>query len=307
MENTHNAAIPCFSISALTDLARTPDTAPRLFSQELIARCDSEEQWFRFPCRIDAFIVSLCTRGEGCARINLSECDLHPGSLLVCGPKVILERETQVPARHDILIVSPALLSRVRIDIRNTIPQFIRMGGSSPALRLTEGECASLHTLIAMIEAETRATEETTFTTETIYALLSAAIHKTCDIMARHTEHAAAPDKEKEGPHNRAEEYFRQFMQLLGEHYTRERSVGFYARQMCITPKYLTTLIKRVSGKSVSEWIDSYVILEAKTLLKYSSKSIQEIAYRLNFPNQSFYGSYFKRIAAMSPTQYKAQ
>ena len=49
------------------------------------------------------------------------------------------------------------------------------------------------------------------------------------------------------------------------------------------------------------------VILEAKTLLKYSSKSIQEIAYYLNFPNQSFFGSYFKRIAGMSPTQYKAQ
>ena len=99
MENTHNAAIPCFSISALTDLARTPDTAPRLFSQELIARCDSEEQWFPcFPCRIDAFIVSLCTRGEsGCARINLSECDLHPGSLLVCGPKVILEKRRRCP------------------------------------------------------------------------------------------------------------------------------------------------------------------------------------------------------------------
>ena len=76
---------------------------------------------------------------------------------------------------------------------------------------------------------------------------------------------------------------------------------------MCITPKYLTTLIKRVSGKSVSEWIDSYVILEAKPCSKYSSKSIQEIAYYLNFPNQSFFGSYFKRIAGMSPTQYKAQ
>jgi len=83
--------------------------------------------------------------------------------------------------------------------------------------------------------------------------------------------------------------------------------VGFYARQLCITPKYLTTLIKRISGKSVSEWIDNYVILEAKTLLKYSNMSVQEIAYYLNFPNQSFFGSYFKRNAGMSPSQYKAK
>lgn len=74
--------------------------------------------------------------------------------------------------------------------------------------------------------------------------------------------------------HNRAEAYFREFTRLLGEHYRRERSVGFYARQLCITPKYLTTLIKHISGKSVSDWIDSYVTLEAKTLLKYSNMSV---------------------------------
>ena len=53
--------------------------------------------------------------------------------------------------------------------------------------------------------------------------------------------------------------------------------------------------------------IDNYVILEAKTLLKYSNMSVQEIAYYLNFPNQSFFGSYFKRNAGMSPSQYKAK
>ena len=113
--------------------------------------------------------------------------------------------------------------------------------------------------------------------------------------------------EEQNNSHNRAEEYFKQFTHLLGEHFREERSVGFYARQLCITPKYLTTLIKRISGQSVSEWIDNYVILEAKTLLKYSTMSIQEIAYYLNFPNQSCFGSYFKRNTGMSPSQYKAQ
>jgi len=93
--------------------------------------------------------------------------------------------------------------------------------------------------------------------------------------------------------------YFRKVMEC--------GSVTQAARQLCITPKYLTTLIKRISGKSVSEWIDSYVILEAKTLLKYSNMSVQEIAYYLNFPNQSFFGSYFKRNTGMSPSQYKAK
>ncbi len=83
--------------------------------------------------------------------------------------------------------------------------------------------------------------------------------------------------------------------------------MGFYARELCITPKYLTTLIRRVSGKSVSEWIDIYVVLEAKALLRFSNRSVQEVAYALNFPNQSFFGSYFKRITGMSPSEFRAQ
>ena len=109
----------------------------------------------------------------------------------------------------------------------------------------------------------------------------------------------------KRQSHNRAEEYFKQFTHLLGEHFREERSVGFYARQLCITPKYLTTLIKRISGQSVSEWIDNYVILEAKALLKSGQYTIQQVSDMLNFANQSFFGVYFKKAVGCSPTAYK--
>ena len=127
--------------------------------------------------------------------------------------------------------------------------------------------------------------------------------YKVCRIIARHVETGASDASSR----SRNEEYFNQFMGVLARHYMQQRSVGFYAGQLNLTPKYLTTLIKRISGLSVSEWIDNYVIIEAKTLLKYSTMSIQEIAYYLNFPNQSFFGSYFKRNTGMSPSQYKAQ
>lgn len=146
--------------------------------------------------------------------------------------------------------------------------------------------------------------QKTEYATDIVSSLIAATIYKVGDILGSYlSEHP-----ETESPvHNRAESYFREFTRLLGEHYRQERSVGFYARQLCITPKYLTTLIKHISGKSVSDWIDSYVTLEAKTLLKYSNMSVQEIAYYLNFPNQSFFGSYFKRNTGMSPSQYKAK
>ena len=106
---------------------------------------------------------------------------------------------------------------------------------------------------------------------------------------------------------NHGEEYFKMFISLLMQHYKSERSVGFYASKLNLTPKYLTTLIKKVSGRSAADWIDEYVVLEAKALLKYSDMSVQQIAYYLNFSDQSFFGKYFKKQAGVSPTVYKMQ
>ena len=103
----------------------------------------------------------------------------------------------------------------------------------------------------------------------------------------------------------RSEVLFNDFTALLQQHSKRERNVGFYAAQLNITPKYLSAVVKEVSGKTAARWIDESVILEAKTLLKYSGLSIQEIAYRLNFSTQSFFGKYFKQHTGFSPSRYK--
>ncbi len=94
-------------------------------------------------------------------------------------------------------------------------------------------------------------------------------------------------------------------MKLLEAHHKSQRNVSFYARQLNITPKYLSAAVKEVSGKTAARWIDESVILEAKTLLKYSGMSIQEIAYHLNFSTQSFFGKYFKQHTGTSPSRYK--
>ena len=100
-------------------------------------------------------------------------------------------------------------------------------------------------------------------------------------------------------------EYFNQFMKELARHYMQHRSVGFYAAQLHLTPKYLTTIIRKTTGRTASDWIDDYVVLEAKNLLKYSTMSIQEVAYYLSFPNQSFFGKYFKEHTGLTPTAYR--
>ena len=301
MNNTESQTpINSFTLAELIDLAG--EQRQGLMRECITASSDSQMQVFRFPCRIDAFIIGVGTEGETSVSFNLHEFKLKKDSIFIFTPKNVLQVNSQQYFKADVIAISPDFMRRINIDLTNMMPLFLKFV-ENPALTLTPEESRSMRGMIAQIERETRG-PETHFSFDIVSGLIAATIYKVGDIMYHYL--AEHPEGQNNS-HNRAEEYFKQFTHLLGEHFREERSVGFYARQLCITPKYLTTLIKRISGQSVSEWIDNYVILEAKTLLKYSTMSIQEIAYYLNFPNQSFFGSYFKRNTGMSPSQYKAQ
>lgn len=301
MNNTESQTpINSFTLAELIDLAG--EQRQGLMRECITASSDSQMQVFRFPCRIDAFIIGVGTEGETSVSFNLHEFRLKKDSMFIFTPKNILQVNSQQYFKADVIAISPDFMRRINIDIKNMMPLCLKFV-ENPTLALTPEESRSMRGMIAQIERETRG-PETHFSFDIVSGLIAATIYKVGDIMYHYL--AEHPEGQNNS-HNRAEEYFKQFTHLLGEHFREERSVGFYARQLCITPKYLTTLIKRISGQSVSEWIDNYVILEAKTLLKYSTMSIQEIAYYLNFPNQSFFGSYFKRNTGMSPSQYKAQ
>ncbi len=293
--------ISSFTLNELVTMAGG-ERRPGIMGECIAANSASEMEIFRFPSRLDAFIIGVGTEGETSLTSNLQEFRLKKNSLFIFNPKDILQVQSNDRFKAHLIVITPDFLKRINIDTKRMMPLFLQFG-SLPCMELTHAESQSLRSFISMVEQELKG-PETDFSSEIIGGLIAATIYKVGDTLTHYlTEHP-----EVDSPmHNRAEEYFKQFTELLGEHYKHERSVGFYARQLCITPKYLTTLIKRISGKSVSEWIDNYVILEAKTLLKYSNMSVQEIAYYLNFPNQSFFGSYFKRNAGMSPSQYKAK
>ena len=301
--NQTNSEMPIssFTLNELITMAGG-EKRPGIMGECIAANSASEMEIFRFPSRLNALIIGVGTEGETSLTSNLQEFRLKKDSLFIFSPKHILQVQSNNRFKAHLIVIAPDFLKRINIDTKRMMPLFLQFG-SLPCMELTHAESQSLRSFISMVEQELKGSE-TDFSSEIIGGLIAATIYKVGDILTHYlTEHP-----EVDSPiHNRAEEYFRQFAELLGEHYKHERSVGFYARQLCITPKYLTTLIKRISGKSVSEWIDNYVILEAKTLLKYSNMSVQEIAYYLNFPNQSFFGSYFKRNAGMSPSQYKAK
>lgn len=104
---------------------------------------------------------------------------------------------------------------------------------------------------------------------------------------------------------SRQEEIFIRFLSAVEENYKQARSIKFYADILCLTPKYLSSVVFVASKRPAGEWIDDYVMLEAKALLRSEKYSIQQVSDMLNFPNQSFFGKFFKRHAGVSPKDYR--
>ena len=104
---------------------------------------------------------------------------------------------------------------------------------------------------------------------------------------------------------SRGKELFNTFISLINSNAKHERKLAFYANKMCVTPRYLSSVIKQASGITAKEWIDRAVVTNAKVMLKYSSKQVAEIAYALNFPNVSFFCKFFKHSTGMTPQEYR--
>jgi AraC-like DNA-binding protein len=95
------------------------------------------------------------------------------------------------------------------------------------------------------------------------------------------------------------------FMSFVSENFKAKRDVGFYADKLCMSSKYLSTLLKQETGMTALDWIERHVVLYAKSCLSSTSMTIQEISDELKFPSQSVFGKYFKRVEGLSPKAYR--
>ncbi len=110
---------------------------------------------------------------------------------------------------------------------------------------------------------------------------------------------------EKDRNISRKDEVAKRFLGLVRENYGKERSVAWYADAMCLTPKYLSQVVKDITGKPALDWIDEFTIVESKALLKSTDLTIDQISTKLNFMSSSLFGKYFKRVTGLSPREYR--
>ena len=97
------------------------------------------------------------------------------------------------------------------------------------------------------------------------------------------------------------------FIVEVYNNYRKHREVAYYANLLCVTPSYLSVVVKEKTGKTALQWINDIVMSDARQLLLYSDQSIKEIVATLGFPNQSFFGKYFKQHAGKSPKRFRME
>ena len=263
---------------------------------------DTRHPIHRYPIRFDGLYIGLREKGKARFSINLKEFEVGKNDLVICSPGDLV----QANLTDDIhlvqsMMVSSHFLKEMYISLNSFMP-FFASQKDHPVFHLTESEVEELKSHFNMIKSTVE--NEDYFRLDITKRLLAAYLYKLGSILYRHRPELQA---EASKPIKREEILFKEFIRLVSEYHRQERRVDFYAELLFLSPKHFSTVIKKVSGKTAGQWIDDYVILEAKTLLKYSAMSIQEIAYYMNFPNPSFFGKYFKQHTGMSPSEYKAQ
>lgn len=249
------------------------------------------------PIRLDAMAIVLCMQGEGSLGLDLSDVKIEKNTLLVIQPNnYIRYLHTSPDFRGCTIICSTTVVQSVLPKLTDLLPLLMKHR-LMPATVLTDEEAAGIKHFYSLIKNKLDG-PRTHFIHHKVISLLQAALFEMMDIRMTH-ENATGVT------HTRREEIMARFILALSENFRSERQVSYYARQLCITPKHLSTVVRETSGSTAGEWIDSYVMMEAKMLLRTTDLTIQEIATRLHFPNQSFFGKYFKHHAGKSPSAFR--
>jgi len=105
---------------------------------------------------------------------------------------------------------------------------------------------------------------------------------------------------------NRRDDVLKTFMESLYRNYKQEHEVSFYAQEQNLTCRYFSSIIKDRSGQTPSTWIATALLVEAKQMLQSTPLSVRDVSEKLNFPNQSYFGKWFKNHTGISPLEFKA-
>lgn len=248
--------------------------------------------------RIEGCVILFCREGSADVIISQIQRTLKPNSLalLLPGAMLLLANRSE-DFRVSFCSFSHDLFSEAafRLD-----PSFFHSLRERPVTMASQHIAQGANIWFDMA-AYTYADRENVFRNTIIKNRLQNLLLETYDKMLRF----AFPEQDASDTTTRQTELFQRFVSLLHEYCAQEREVSFYADKLCISTRYLSNIVQRIARTSAKHFIDRSVVLEIKMMLQSTDLSVQEIAYKLKFPDQSYLGRFFKKHTGLSPSEYR--
>lgn len=251
--------------------------------------------------RLDAFSIILVRQGEVEVTIDDSTYHLSDNLLFdIMDMHSVKDFCFSPDFKGFHLIIDRAIFAEIMLNSRRMPAAYIACRHSRPIEHLSEEEGLLLEDCLRRIERNIDRTNHA-WQRDIILNELRGFLLEMNNIVYQANRHQVNPNPPAK------DVLLFLFIQLLDKHCRTEHAVSFYARELCITPEYLSRILKSFSGKTVNQWISEALMREAEILLRNPDFSVQQIADMLNFSDQSSFGKFFKKHRGISPMAFKRQ
>lgn len=249
------------------------------------------------PRRMGCILMALCLNGTATYNVDTKAHHVKAGDVIIISTNQVTDSFNMSADCSGMAFMMSENFFREIISGMHEISSLFLFSRQHPVCNLEPDEVYLtknyIKSLIYKLKENTHR-----YRRETVMSLLRTMIYDLSNVIYRIMQ-----DNEKKS--TRADRIFSEFLLLVENNYRTQRRVGWYALNLGITPKYLSEMVRVASRRTPNDWIDDYVTLELRVLLRNTNKNIKEITEEMNFPNQSFLGKYFKEHVGISPSAYR--
>lgn len=245
-----------------------------------------------FPFRTFAYGLGLTYTGKGDTfKIGSTDYTLKARCLTTVGPGMVCQWAGNYTAEHDTIYFTEELLEGIQANsFLHSLPFFFH--GGDHVICLTDEQTKKMKSVFELLKV-LKDNKETV--PGIVHALL----------MLANSYHSIQNDTPKNANVSRREKITHEFRRLVAQHFSKNKEVAYYADHLNITPKYLSEVLQVELGKSAKNFIDEFVMMEAKSLLKQTTMSVQEICYWIGYEDASHFAKSFKKLTKYTPSEYR--
>lgn len=260
----------------------------------------SLEEWQQGPLVLTYGAILICRKGRAVLNVNYKDWELYEGAVITVFPNDVVELRNVSPSEFslefEVLKYNPSLLREASLQLEQTVYSSLREDRCRQDTPVVTNIINGMFSLLKVYFDQS----ECTCISQLVLFQLKAFFIGFHEYLQRNPQYR--PDDVKS---YRVRELFNRFMMLLERDYKQSRDVNYFAEQMHITSKYLTNIVRQVTGHTPKTIIDQYVILQLKMQLGRTGQSIKEMAWEYHFTDVSFFCRYFKRHTGLTPQQVR--